>query len=214
MLNVKTAKRLKKQYWIYYILWKCRALPIFENCYQILHLTKICAIFFFFAKDFENRSIPFAKNSRVLRRYMDQSYVSSKKEIKILKWKSSLKQKKWSHFDLKNWVTGGTKIRPGIPSNWRIFESNWLDIEKEFLNCLSISSQFDSKILQWLGIPGRILVPPVTQIFRSKWLHFLFQCWGERVLASLQKQVQRPFQLLTLLLFLLTYGNIEQKKIF
>ena len=24
---------------------------------------------------------------------------------------------KWSHFDLKSWVTGGTKIRPGIPSN-------------------------------------------------------------------------------------------------
>ena len=26
-------------------------------------------------------------------------------------------KKKWSHFDLKSWVTGGTKIRPGIPSN-------------------------------------------------------------------------------------------------
>ena len=39
-----------------------------------------------------------------------------------------------------------------------IFKSNWLDI------------------LQSLGIPGRILVPPVTQIFRSKWLSFFFQC--------------------------------------
>ena len=35
-------------------------------------------------------------------------------------------------------------------------------------------SQFDSNILQLLGIPGWILVPPVTQVFRSKWLHFSF----------------------------------------
>ena len=40
-------------------------------------------------------------------------------------------KKKWSHFDLKSWVTGGSKIRPGIPTNWRIFESNWLDIESQ-----------------------------------------------------------------------------------
>ena len=59
---------------------------------------------------------------------------------------------KWTHFDLKRWVTGGTKIWPGIPSNSRTFESNWLDID----------SQFDSNILQLLGIPSRILVPPVT----------------------------------------------------
>ena len=51
----------------------------------------------------------------------------------FLHWK-----KKWSHFDLKSWVTGGTKIRPCV--------------------------------LQLLGIPGRILVQPVTQLFRSKWL--------------------------------------------
>ena len=30
---------------------------------------------------------------------------------------------------LKDWVTGGTKIQPRIASNWRIFESNWFDIE-------------------------------------------------------------------------------------
>ena len=85
-------------------------------------------------------------------------------------------KKKWSHFDLKSWVTGGTKIRPGIPSNWRIFESNWLDIESQFWNQLSTSSQFYSNILQLLEIPGRILVPPVTQLFRSKWLHFFCLC--------------------------------------
>ena len=47
------------------------------------------------------------------------------------KWiKHSLHWKeKWSHFDLKSWVTGGTKIQPGLLSNWRIFASLWLDIE-------------------------------------------------------------------------------------
>ena len=88
----------------------------------------------------------------------------SMKELRefLLHWK-----KKWSHFDQKSWVTGRTKIWPGIPSNWRIFESNWLDIE----------SQLDSNILQLLGIPGRILVLPVTRLFRSKWHHFVFQCF-------------------------------------
>ena len=105
-------------------------------------------------------------------------------------------KKKWSHFDLKNWVTGGTKIRPGILSTWRIFESNWLDVERKFDSILrvnlirywdsiwfdieiqfdsNIESQFDSNIVQFLGIPGRILVPPVTQLFGSKWFHFFFQ---------------------------------------
>ena len=56
--------------------------------------------------------------------------------------------KKWSHFDLKSWVTGGNKIRPGIPSNLaQIFFNYW-----------------ESR--------GRILAPAVTQLFRSKWLHF------------------------------------------
>ena len=38
--------------------------------------------------------------------------------------------------------------------------------------------QFDSNIFQLLGIPGRILASPVTQLFRSKWLYFLFLCAG------------------------------------
>ena len=33
------------------------------------------------------------------------------------------REKKLSHFDLKSWFTGGTKIRPGKVGNWRIFES-------------------------------------------------------------------------------------------
>ena len=83
----------------------------------------------------------------------------------VIHWK-----KKWSHFDLKSWVTGKTKIRHGIPSNWKIFESNWLDIESFIINLTQIFSNW------LLGIPGRILVPPVTQLFGSKWLHFFFQC--------------------------------------
>ena len=82
----------------------------------------------------------------------------------LLLWK-----KKWSHFDLKSRVSGGTNNSTRDSSKWRIFESNWL----------SISSQFDSNILQFLGIPGRILVPPVTQLYRSKWLHLsslIFLC--------------------------------------
>ena len=58
-------------------------------------------------------------------------------------------KKKWSHFDLKIWVTGGTKIR------WRIFEWNFTQL---------FSSYSESRV--------KILVPPVTQLFRSKWLHF------------------------------------------
>ena len=61
----------------------------------------------------------------------------------------------------------GTKIRPGIPTNWRIFES--------------IDSIFDSNILQLLSISWRIIVPPVTLLFRSNWLHFFFQCYRSSI---------------------------------
>ena len=46
--------------------------------------------------------------------------------------------KKWGHFDLKSWVTGVTKIRHGIPSNWEIFESNWFDIENQYVKLIQI----------------------------------------------------------------------------
>ena len=76
------------------------------------------------------------------------------------------RKKNKSHFDLKTWVTCGTKFWPGISSNWRLFEIlNWVDIE----------SQFYSKIIKFLEIPGQNLVPPVTHVFRSKWRHFFFQ---------------------------------------
>ena len=59
-------------------------------------------------------------------------YCSNSNILLKLRWK-----KKLSHFDLKSWVTGG----PRIPSNWRMFDSIWL----------SISSKFDSDILQLLS---------------------------------------------------------------
>ena len=76
--------------------------------------------------------------------------------VSYMHWK-----KKYSDFDLKNWVIGGTKIRPRVWKYnkigrielfvlyvWRIFESNWLYVDSQFQNRLSISSQFDSNI--WL----------------------------------------------------------------
>ena len=67
------------------------------------------------------------------------------------------------------------KIRPKIPSNWRIFESNWFDFVIQFIILLSISSQFDANVLHLdTQNQGRIFIPPVTKLFRSKWLHFSF----------------------------------------
>ena len=52
-------------------------------------------------------------------------------------------KEKWSHFDLKTRVTGGTKIRPGITSNWRIFELNSLDqIDNFRVNLTQIFSNY------------------------------------------------------------------------
>ena len=42
------------------------------------------------------------------------------------------KKKKLSKFDLKSWVSDRTIIRPGILSNCRIFESNWLEMSSQF----------------------------------------------------------------------------------
>ena len=47
----------------------------------------------------------------------------------------------------------------------------WYKKRSQFWNWLSLSSKNHSNILQLLVIPSRILVPPVTQLFRSKWLH-------------------------------------------
>ena len=87
---------------------------------------------------------------------------------------SVARKEKMESFWPKSWVTGGTKFRPGIPSNWRIFESYWLDIESQMdsilrvnltryweSNWLDIESQFDS-----------ILRVKLTRHWESSWLKF------------------------------------------
>ena len=69
---------------------------------------------------------------------------------------------KWSHFDQKIWVTGGTKIRE---SNCR-FDSQFR------VNLTQIFSNYSEYWVEFY------LVPSVTQIFRSKFSrnpHFLLQ---------------------------------------
>ena len=61
--------------------------------------------------------------------------------------KRTLKEK-WSHFDLNSWVTAGTKIWPAIPSNCRIFESKWFDIESQFDSIIVVAD------LQEVGARG------------------------------------------------------------
>ena len=101
------------------------------------------------------------------------------------------RKKKWSHFDLKSWVTGGTKIQPGIPNT----DSQYLNIE---YNWLPISSQFDYQYRvkltitiesNWLSLSSQIDYQyrvNLTQIFSNysetrvefqfrQWLNFLGQ---------------------------------------
>ena len=68
-------------------------------------------------------------------------------------------EEKMEPFDLKSWVTGGPKIRPGIPSNCRIFQSNWLDIENQIDNW-TLNSQIDNilRINIWVKFT-RLLEP-------------------------------------------------------
>ena len=103
-------------------------------------------------------------------------------------------------FDIKNWVTGGTKIRPGKVGKWSIFESNWLNNESQIgstlrvklaqhweSNWLNIESLIDStlrvKLAQhwesnWLNIESQIgstLRVKLTQHCESNWLNIASQ---------------------------------------
>ena len=79
-----------------------------------------------------------------------------------------------------------SKLRVKLTQHW---ESNWLNIVSQIdstlrikltqhweSNWLNIESQIGSNILQLLTLSGWILVPPVTQLFRSKWLNFFSRC--------------------------------------
>ena len=75
----------------------------------------------------------------------------------------SITKKKWSHFELKSWVTGGTKIWSGIPCNWRIFEPNWIAIESQIDSPLRVklTRHWESN---WLAIESQI-----DSLLRSIW---------------------------------------------
>ena len=88
---------------------------------------------------------------------------------------------------LEHWKKNGV-IWPKKLSHWylRIFESNGL------------SSQIDSNILQLLGIPGWILVPRVSQLFRSNNSIFLSVNFRGDIESFLDteshSEIRNPFQ--------------------
>ena len=112
------------------------------------------------------------------------------------------REKKSSNFVIKSWVTYGTKIVPGWVANWRIFESNWLNIKSQIdstlrvwltqhweSNWLNIESQIDSTLRvkftqhwesNWLNIESQIdstLRVKLTQHWESNWLNNFMPGW-------------------------------------
>ena len=79
-----------------------------------------------------------------------------------------------SQFDSQCWVNLTLNVESIWLSMLSQFDSQcWVNLT---LNVQSIwllmLSQFDSNILQLPTLPGRILVPQVTQLFMPKWLNF------------------------------------------
>ena len=83
----------------------------------------------------------------------------------------TLRKKKLSHFDIKSWVTCGTKIRPGkLTQHW---EPNWLNIESQTDSTMRVklTQHWESK---WLNIESQIdltLRVKLTQHWESNWLN-------------------------------------------
>ena len=76
----------------------------------------------------------------------------------------------------QHWESNWLNIESLIGSTWRVklaqhWESSWLNIE----------SKIDSNILQLLTLPGRIIIPPVTQLLRSKWINFSLGALRENI---------------------------------
>ena len=83
-------------------------------------------------------------------------------------------RKKIKSFWHKKLVTCGTKIRPGKVGNWRIFESNWLNIESLIDSTLRVklAQHWESS---WLNIESQIdstLRVKLTQHWESNWLKY------------------------------------------
>ena len=90
-------------------------------------------------------------------------------------------RKKLSHFDIKSWLTCGTKIRPGKVGSWRIFESTWLKIKSQiWINIerlidwtlrVKLAQHWESS---WFNIESQIdstLRVKLTQHWKSNWLN-------------------------------------------
>ena len=108
----------------------------------------------------------------MLTQFDSQCWVNLTPNVESI-WLSMLTQ-----FDSQCWVN----LTLNVESIWlpmlSQFDSQcWvnltLNVESIWLSMLSL---FDYNILQLSTLPGRILVPQVTQLFRSKWLNFFCQC--------------------------------------
>ena len=80
-------------------------------------------------------------------------------------------EKKFIHFDLKSWVTGGTKAWPGKVGKRRIFDSYWLNIESQIGSTLGVKLilHWESN---WFNIESQIdstLKVKFTQHWESNW---------------------------------------------
>ena len=75
------------------------------------------------------------------------------------------------HVDLKSWVTSGTKIRPGISSNLRIFESIWLSISSQFYFQYRVNLSFNIESI-WLSISSQFVFQ-----YRVNWTLNIESIW-------------------------------------
>ena len=87
------------------------------------------------------------------------------------------------HQTLQNTAISGIKEKTymcfSFLNSHFLYTSNKYSERRNRVILTLVSSQFDSNILQLVGIPGRILVSPVTPIFRSKYSIFSF-CVGKK----------------------------------
>ena len=80
---------------------------------------------------------------------------------------SCTERKKMNHFDLKNWITGGTKIWPKfLGQNDSIFSLSFTERKNE--------SFWPKKFNHWQN-------KNLTQIFKSKWLNFFASCTERKI---------------------------------
>ena len=115
----------------------------------------------------------------------DCIYLKFKISWNFLKSLINTHWKKLSHFDLKSWVTGGSKSRPGIPS----------DLIQIFLNYLESRVWFYFR--QWLNFLGQndsfflsmqFFCPVCTKNFKITNLFYFFSC-NHSTLSSMQLMV-------------------------